>query len=218
MRGGLQKRQIELVTLDDQGSAERARSNIEKLVSDTRVVALFGITSRSAAEVVIPIAESAGIAIIGAATGAGAIHKRLLKGVLNARAGYRVELARVVGLLKNIGFRDFAFVCMEDDKTKSTIALMQMATEAHGVRLLGSTTLRRDSDDVSTALAELNKLKPQIVLGVAAPRQYARLIRDTRTSKSSIAFASSSFAGETLLAELGVDGRGTIISQIVPVP
>jgi branched-chain amino acid transport system substrate-binding protein len=217
-RGGLQKRRIELITLDDQGKPELARENAERLAADPRVLAFFGITSRTAVEISIPIAQRTGMAVVGSATGASAIHETPLKGVLNTRSGYRTELMQAVKLLKAIGFRDFAFVYMEDDRTKSNLALMQAAADSNGVRLVGATSLRRDSNDVASALSDIEKMRPQIVVGVAAPKQYALLIRAARSSKSAVLFGSSSFAGETLASELGADGRGTIISQIAPLP
>ena len=80
-------------------------------------------------------------------------------------------------------------------------------------------TYTRNTVAVKSALLEIRKAEPQAVVMVGAYKPIAEFIKLSRKLKFEPTFVNISFVGsDALAAELGPDGDGVIISQVVPFP
>ena len=79
--------------------------------------------------------------------------------------------------------------------------------------------MRKIQIAVKTALLNIRKAKPDAVVMVGAYKPIAEFIRLSRKLKFNPEFVNISFVGSKALAkELGKDGAGVIVSQVVPFP
>jgi ABC-type branched-subunit amino acid transport system substrate-binding protein len=85
--------------------------------------------------------------------------------------------------------------------------------------IAGTATVERNSQDVKKAVADMVKLDPQAIVMISAYKSCAAFIRDMKNAGKSPSFWNVSFVGSKALAkELGAEGRGVQISQVVPFP
>ena len=104
--GGVQGRQIDLISLDDGYEPDRAIDNTRKLIDDRGVFALIGAVGTPTSAAAQPIATVKGVPFIGAFTGAGLLRDPQLTYVINLRASYDQETeAWVKHLTEDLGIR-----------------------------------------------------------------------------------------------------------------
>jgi branched-chain amino acid transport system substrate-binding protein len=80
-------------------------------------------------------------------------------------------------------------------------------------------TLERNSVDVAQAVKTLMAAGPDAIVQLSAYKSCAALIREARKSGYGGTFHDVSFVGTQALAdELGKDGAGVVVSQVMPSP
>jgi ABC-type branched-subunit amino acid transport system substrate-binding protein len=87
------------------------------------------------------------------------------------------------------------------------------------LKLVATATVERNSSDVAAAVKTLIAAKPDMVVMVTTYKSTAAFINAMRAAGSAAQFYTVSFVGSRALAnELGADGAGVGISQVVPFP
>jgi ABC-type branched-subunit amino acid transport system substrate-binding protein len=88
-----------------------------------------------------------------------------------------------------------------------------------GLKLAAQGTYKRNTVAVKTALLEIRRAEPQAVVMVGAYKPCAAFIKLSHKIGFKPVFVNISFVGSAALArELGPDGKGVVISQVVPFP
>ena len=96
---------------------------------------------------------------------------------------------------------------------------MTRALKKRNMNVAGTTTVERNSVDVAKAVAEMTKLDPQAIVMISAYKSCAAFIKAEQKAGKNPSFWNVSFVGSKALAkELGPEGRGVQISQVVPFP
>jgi ABC-type branched-subunit amino acid transport system substrate-binding protein len=96
---------------------------------------------------------------------------------------------------------------------------VEKAMERRGMTLTAAATYERNTTEVSEALATIKAVNPEAVVMVGAYAPIAEFIRTARHDGMDPTFVTISFVGSmSLLRELGADGAGVIVSQVVPFP
>src|SRR5215467_10318983 len=87
------------------------------------------------------------------------------------------------------------------------------------MELIAEGTYERNTIAVKSALLSLKRVEPEAVVMVGAYKPVAEFIKLARKIDFNPVFVNISFVGSSALArELGPDGKGVIISQVVPFP
>ena len=82
-----------------------------------------------------------------------------------------------------------------------------------------TSTVERNSVDVTKALDDILKVEPEAVVQISAYKSCAAFIKQARAKGYGGQFFNVSFVGSKALAdELGSVGQGVVISQVVPFP
>jgi ABC-type branched-subunit amino acid transport system substrate-binding protein len=217
-KGGVNGRKIRLISLDDGGQTKRGEDNTHKLIAEDKVFLLFGYTGRNTSEAALPIIDKADLPFFGAATGGETIHGKFNKNVINVRASYKRETEAMVSYLVTIGQKRVGMIYHKDDLTKSNLKMTEDALGTHGLKILGSGSVDRNSSDVSEAVGILSKLSPEAVICNAAVKPLSAFIREMRKSGHAAQFLSVSFVGSPIVKELGPEAAGLIMAQVVPLP
>lgn len=217
-KGGVNGRKIRLLSLDDGGQTKRGEDNTSKLIAEDKVFLLFGYTGRNTSEAALPIIDKADVPFFGAATGGETIHGKFNKNIINVRASYKRETEAMVNYLVTIGQKRVGMIYHKDDVTKSNLKMTEDALGGHGLKLLGSSSVDRNSSDVSEAVGVLGKLNPEAVICNAAVKPLGAFIREMRKTGHPAQFLSVSFVGSPIVKELGPEAAGLIMAQVVPLP
>ena len=218
--GGVNGHKLELTSYDDGYEPERAIANTKRLINDDAVFALVGEVGTPTSNAAQPIATEAGVPFIGPFTGAGFLRDPALKNVINIRGSYGQETeAWIEHLTKDLNISKIAILYQDDTFGRAGLAGVQKAMDKRGMKLVAEGTYERNTTAVKTALLAIRAANPEAVVMVGAYKPCAEFIKLARKLKMDAVFVNISFVGSNALAkELGPDGKGVVVTQVVPFP
>jgi ABC-type branched-subunit amino acid transport system substrate-binding protein len=218
--GGVHGRRLELVSYDDGYEPEKAIANTERLINQHGVFALVGEVGTPTSNAAQPIATEAGVPFILPFTGAAFLRNPSLGNVINIRASYDQETeAWVEHLTTDLGVSRIAILYQDDTFGRAGLSGVSKAMEKRGMKLVAEGTFERNTTAVKMALLAIRKGDPEAVVMVGPYKPCAEFIKLARRLKMNAVFVNISFVGANALAkELGEDGRGVVVTQVVPFP
>jgi branched-chain amino acid transport system substrate-binding protein len=217
-RGGTGRQQIEIRTLDDGYEPARCAENTKKLIADD-VFALFGYIGTPTSLVALPLATKAKIPFFAPFTGAMALRDPFNKYAFHVRASYNDETALIVRQLTNLGLKKIAVFHQNDAYGKAGLDGVTLALSGLNLKPVAQATVERNSVDVAQAVKTLLAAGPDAVVQIGAYKACAAFIREARKAGYGGTFYNVSFVGTQALAdELGKDGAGVVVSQVMPWP
>ena len=218
-RGGINGRKIELRTLDDGYEPERALANTRRFVETDQAFALFGYVGTPTTIAAMPVFTKAQVPLVGPFTGAEAFRKPFNRYIFNVRASYYAETDKLVELLSTLKMQRIAVFYQNDAYGKAGLEGVERAAKARNMPIAATATVERNSTDVKAAVAALSKVDPQAVVMISAYKSCAAFIKAMKAAGIHAQFMNVSFVGsKALAAELGPEGRGVAVSQVVPFP
>jgi ABC-type branched-subunit amino acid transport system substrate-binding protein len=219
-QGGVHGRKIELISLDDGYEPDRAIANTQKLIGEHKVFALFGYVGTPTSYAVIPIITNARIPFFGPFTGAEGLRNPVNKYIFNVRASYYDETEQLVDWLVSSQRKTRIAIFYQDDAYgKAGLDGVMRAMNKRKLKLVASGTVTRNTVDVDDAVKTIKNANPDAVIMISAYKSCAAFIKQANVSGHQTWFLNVSFVGsEALASELGTDGHGVIISQVVPYP
>ena len=218
--GGVNGRTLTLKSLDDGYEPDRAIENTRTLIEGDRVFALIGPVGTPTSKATQPMATDAAVPFIGPFTGAGFLRDPALSNVINVRNTYDAETeAWIKHLTEDLKHERIAILYQDDGFGRVGLAGVNKALEKRGMTLVAEGTYQRNTTAVKSALLEIRKADPQAVVIVGAYKPAAEFIKLARKVKMDATFVNISFVGSKALAdELGADGAGVVVTQVVPFP
>lgn len=217
-RGGINGRQIEIRNLDDGYEPDRCVANTESLISEG-VLALFGYIGTPTSLAALPLANAARISFIAPFSGAMGLREPFTREAFHLRASYDDETALIVRQLTHLGQQRIAVFYQNDAYGQAGLSGMVKALAGLGLEPLATATVERNSVDVADAVARLAGSGAQAIVQVGAYQACAAFIREARKAGYGGHFYNVSFVGTQALADdLGRDGAGVVVSQVVPSP
>lgn len=217
--GGIHGRKIKLVTLDDGYEPEKAAANTRKLISEDKVLALFGYVGTPTSNAALPIFTEAKVPFIGAFTGALSLRDPYNRYIFNVRASYFDETEEIVGHLVQQGIKNIGVFYQNDAYGKTGLAGVERALKKRNLEIVATATVERNTTDVAKAVETLSKSKTGAIIMISAYKSCAAFIKAMKAAGGYQQYWNVSFVGSKALAgELGDDGRGVQISQVVPFP
>lgn len=216
-QGGVYGRQIKLVSLDDGYEPDRAVANTRTLIDDNKVFALFGYVGTPTSYAVLPQVNAARIPFFAPFTGAQGLRAPVDRYVFNIRAGYFDETESLVDWLVYKHQTRIAVFYQADAYGQAGLAGVTRAMDKRHLKIVASGTVERNTVDVDNAVRTIASAHPDAVILVSAYKSCAAFIKKLSVTNPNTVFMNVSFVGsEALASELGDDGDGVIISQVVP--
>jgi branched-chain amino acid transport system substrate-binding protein len=218
--GGIKGRRLELVARDDGYEPKKSIEATRQLLDQDKVFALVGPVGTPTSAATQPIATEAGVPFIGAFTGAEFLRSPHKPAVVNVRASYFQETETMVErLTKDLGVKRIAIFYQDDAFGRAGLAGVQRALERRKMELVAEGTYERNTVAVKRAFLDVRRGKPEAVIMVGAYKPCATFIRLAREHGLNAVFVNISFVGSDALAkELGPDGAGVVVTQVVPFP
>ncbi len=217
-KGGVNGKFVEIKKMDDGYEPERCLANTKSLIDDG-VFALFGYIGTPTCLAALPVVKSSQIPFIAPFTGAMSLRDPFIKNVFHLRASYNDETALIVRQLTNLGLKKIAVFYQNDAYGKAGLDGVTLALSKLDLKPVAIATVERNTVDVANAVKVLNAAGPDAVVQISAYKSCAAYIRESRKAGFGGTFFNVSFVGTQALAdELGKDGAGVVVSQVVPSP
>ena len=211
-------RDVEIRFLDDGYEPDRCAANTRKLIDDD-VFALFGYIGTPTSLAALPLAVNAKVPFIAPFTGAMALREPFRKNVFHLRASYNDETALIVKQLTYLGLKKIAVFYQNDAYGKAGLDGVTLALSQQDLKPAALATVERNSVDVASAVRTIVAERPDAVVQVSAYKSCAAFIRAARKAGYGGTFFNVSFVGTQALSdELGKDGAGVVVTQVVPSP
>ena len=219
-KGGVHGRGLDLVSLDDAYEPEAAIANTLHLIEEEAIFALIGAVGTPTSRSAVPVAAASGVPYIAPFTGAAFLRDSKWGNVINLRASYNQETEEMVArLTSDLGLERIAIMYQDDSFGHSGYWGVRSALERRGMEPAASGLYPRNTTAVKTALLDLSRGSPEAVIIVGAYQPVAELISWARHTGLDWVFVTISFVGSNALAtELGPDGEGVFVTQVVPFP
>lgn len=217
-QGGINRRTVELVNLDDGYEPERCAENTRKLIADD-VFALFGYIGTPTSVAALPLATTAKVPFFAPFTGAMALRQPFNRYAFHVRASYNDEIGLIVRQLTSLGLKKIAVFYQNDAYGKAGLDGVTLALGTLNMKPVAQATVERNSVDVAAAVKSLVAAGPDAIVQISAYKSCAAFIRAAHKAGYGGTFYNVSFVGTQALAdELGKDGAGVVVSQVMPSP
>jgi branched-chain amino acid transport system substrate-binding protein len=218
--GGIGGRKLELKSIDDGYEPEKTIEATKRAITDDKVFALVGAVGTPTSKAGQPIATAAKVPFIGPFTGAEFLRNPFNRYIVNIRSSYFQETeAWIEHLTNDLGVTRIAILYQDDAFGLAGLAGVKKAMDKRKMELVAEGTFKRNTTAIKSALLDIVKAQPQAVVTVGPYKPIAEFIKLARQLKFDAAFVAISFVGSDSLAqELGNQGGGVIISQVVPFP
>jgi ABC-type branched-subunit amino acid transport system substrate-binding protein len=218
-QGGIGGRTVELHALDDGYEPERCKANTETFIQKEEMFALFGYVGTPTSVAALPLVNAAKIPFFGPFTGAEVLRDPFSRYVFHVRASYYAETALIVKQLTSLDLTRIAVFRQNDiygqaglDGVVRALKPLKLAPAAIGL-------VERNSIDVASAVKTIVAAQPHSVVQISAYKSCAAFVREARKAGYGGTFYNVSFVGTQALAdELGKDGLGVVVSQVMPFP
>ena len=217
--GGVHGRRLELAYLDDGYESDAAFSNTQRLLHEQKVFALIGAVGTPTSRAAFLSANSAGAPFLTPFTGAEFLRDPGLDNILNLRASYYQETEEMVErLTEDLGLTRIAVFYQNDSFGQAGLAGAIQAMQRRGLEPAGSGYYERNTGATEGAVFHIVDADPEAVIMVGAYVPVAKTVQAVREQIDPV-FMVISFVGSKALAqELGPDGAGIYVTQVVPSP
>src|ERR1700692_2060206 len=219
-KGGVHGRKLLLISRDDGYDPDRSVVQTTRLIEEDQVFALIGAVGTPTTTATVPIATAKNVPFIGPFTGAAFLRAPDLHNVVNIRASYAAEAeAWIKHLTEHLHVKSIAIFYQDDSFGRDGLAGVKLALEKRSMELTAEGTFERNTKAVGSALRTLKRAEPEAVVMVGTYGPCAEFIKLAHKSGFNPIFVNISFVGANALAkELGPQGKGVIVSQVVPFP
>jgi len=218
--GGISDRKLELKSLDDGYEPEKTVEATKRIIDADKVFALLGAVGTPTSKAGQPIATAEKVPFIGPFTGAEFLRNPYNRYVVNIRSSYFQETeAWIDHLVKDLTISRIAILYQDDAFGLAGLEGVQRAMAKRNMSLVAEGTFKRNTTAVKSALLDIMKARPEAVVTVAPYKPVAEFIKLAHQVKMQAVFVAISFVGSDSLAqELGDQGTGVIVTQVVPFP
>lgn len=219
--GGVNGRKIELITYDDAYDPAKTAVNTAKLIDEDKVFALTGYVATGNLAAAMPLAEKAGVPMFAPLVGTSSFRTKTNRYLFHVRAGYDLELRKIISHLSTIGIQSIAVVYQDSAFGKSNLVTCEELAADYKVKVLKTFPLAIAAEDAKTVVAGLAEAKPGAVVMIMAGRMVEVFMRDYRASAGGAPLYTLS-VGITDAAGSAkrLDGKlaGLVTASIVPPP
>lgn len=214
--GGVNGRQLRLVTMDDKNDAKLSGENAKKLINDG-AVALFGFASATLSLPAMPVVVEKRVPFFAPFTGAETIRKQN-DYVYTIRVTYSEEIDKLVNFWGSLGLSRIAVLHYDDQVGQQNFESVSVALRKYG-KTPSSVAIKRNAEINEDAINKLIAADPQMLLITTLSAPASKVINGLHAKNKPFPVTSLSFVGVTQLAKrLGSQAAGITVALTVPAP
>lgn len=219
--GGVHGRRVELVSYDDVYEPAKTAANTTRLIEQDKVFALTGYVATGNLVAAMPLCEKAGVPMFAPLVGTTSFRTSVNRLLFHVRAGYDLELRKIISHLSTIGIQSIAVVFQDSAFGKSNLATCEQLAADFKVNVVQKLPMAIAATDAKEVVAGLKAASPGAVVMVMAGRMVDVFIRDYRASGSgaqlytlSVGITDARGSAQRLEGKLA----GLVTASIVPPP
>jgi len=179
--GFLGKSQVKLVVLDEKADKQEGISVLTKLINDERVVAVFGPTLSSVAFAADPVAQKAGVSVIGTSTTASGITDIGDYIFRDSLPQSSFVPAPIAAAKAKFGVKKAALIFESTNEySKSESEVFKAALKAQGIDLVATESYSHGDTDFRTQLNKLRLHKPDLLVISALAGEAVPVLQQAR--------------------------------------
>jgi ABC-type branched-subunit amino acid transport system substrate-binding protein len=218
--GGINHRQVSVVTYDDAYEPAQCVGNTRKLIEKDQVFALIGGVGTPTSVALLPILDKSDVIFFAPYTGAGSLRTPVRPNIFHVRASYGDETEGLVEhLTTDLGVKTIAAFIQDDAYGNAGLTGLNKALTKRGLTLAAKGTYARNTTDVDAAVAAISAFKPDAVVMVGAYPACAAFVKQCHAAGFKPIFCNISFVGTAaFIKAAGPDAEGVFISQVMPSP
>lgn len=179
--GFLGKSQIKLVILDEKADKQEGISVMSKLINDEHVAAVFGPTLSSVAFAADPVAQKAGVPVIGTSTTASGITDMGNYIFRDSLPQSSFVPAPISAVKARFGVKKAAMIFeATNEYSKSESEVFKAALKAQGIDLVATESYSHGDTDFRTQLNKLRLHKPDVLVISALAGEAVPVLQQAR--------------------------------------
>ena len=219
----IKNRKIEFLIYDDKYEPELTLENINKLIYQDKVFALFGLVGTPTVKRVLPILYDENVPLFSAFTGASFLRDNKNENFINFRSSYNEEIEALMNYITKIKKSNkIAVFYQNDDYGEEGYISVLESLKKRNLKLVAEGSYKRNTLSISHAFNEIKDAKPEVIFMVGAHKTNALFIKKAKENENlkDVLFCNISFGDAnsmiTELNRLETNTQNLIFSQIVP--
>ncbi len=213
--GGVNGKQIKLVTLDDKNDTRLSGENTKKLLNENKAVALFGYASSTLSIPAMPFVKESRVPFFAPFTGADTIRKQN-DFVYTVRATYSDEIEKIINFWGSLGSTRVTVLHYDDTVGKQNFETVARTLQKFNKQPT-SISIKRNADLPEEVIKRIAASDPQIILVTTLYAPAAQMANKLRAANLPYLITSLSFVGASQLAKaLGPEAAGISVALTVP--
>ena len=219
----IKNRKIEFLIYDDKYEPELTLENINKLIYQDKVFALFGLVGTPTVKRVLPILYDENVPLFSAFTGASFLRDNKNENFINFRSSYNQEIEALMNYITKIKKANkIAVFYQNDDYGEEGYISVLESLQKRNLKLVAEGSYKRNTLSISHAFNEIKDAKPEVIFMVGAHKTNALFIKKAKENENlkDVIFCNISFGDAnsmiTELNRLETNTQNLIFSQIVP--
>ena len=219
----IKNRKIEFLIYDDKYEPELTLENVNKLIYQDKVFALFGLVGTPTVKRVLPILYDENIPLFSAFTGASFLRDNKNENFINFRSSYNEEIEALMNYITKIKKSNkIAVFYQNDDYGEEGYISVLESLKKRNLKLVAEGSYKRNTLSISHAFNEIKDAKPEVIFMVGAHKTNALFIKKAKENENlkDVIFCNISFGDAnsmiTELNRLETNTQNLIFSQIVP--
>lgn len=218
-KGGINGRRIKVLTEDDGYQVANTVKNVQKMIDEDQVFALFNIMGTPNSAAILPLVEKTAIPFFSPFTGAEITRAPVLPNVFNVRASYRDETEKMVQHLHTVGIKRVSVVYQANSFGKDGLAGVEAAMAKRAMKPYSVASIESNGADAEKAVSTLHDTRPEAVIMITAGRPTFEFIKAYNKQRRGMQFYTLSVMGaQANIKALGSDGVGVVVTSVVPFP
>ncbi len=169
----------------------------------------------------MPLAEKAGVPMFAPLVGTSSFRQKTNRYLFHVRAGYDLELRKIISHLSTIGIQSIAVVFQDSAFGKSNLATCEQLAAEYKVKVVQTFPLAINAEDAKPVATGLAQAQPGAVVMIMAGRMTEVFIRDYRAGNVaaplytlSVGITDAAGSAKRLEGKLA----GLVTASIVPPP
>ncbi len=216
-KGGVQGKNIELVSVDDRNDRATAGANTKTLLQNKALVALFGYGSATLSLDAMPQAEAARVPFFAPFSGANPVRTNS-KTLFTTRASYGEEMEKILNFWTSLGFKQVTVLHYDDEVGRQNLELVTQYLKKINL-VPKSYALKRNANVGKPEVDAIMAQQPALLLNTVLSGALAQLQKEMAATGRMVPTSSLSFVGaDQFIAAAGPASAGVSIAQVVPSP
>ncbi|MGC9419339.1 MAG: ABC transporter substrate-binding protein [Rhodovulum sp.] len=219
-QGGVHGRRIRLDSHCDSNDPAHAVERMESIIAADDHFALIGTVGATVSRTLQPLASSAGMALVGAATGDEALRAPWATNVINIRPTDAAEIRALARHLADThGTERIGVLHENDEEGRALLRTVEAALAARGLEPVAKSSYAHGTTAIKVALLTIRRASPDAVLMLGGHDAAAEFIKLAESLDFAPVFAGLSDTDALALgAELGDAADGVLVAGAVPDP